>query len=180
MSTATRRAARWRGGFVCACSAALSAVAHGHAGGEPPRGGALMMLMVVCATVGAAASSASPVSRRGRVAFMAAALAGGQLAGHLALGMTADHCGQGWLDSPRMLLAHGAAALACAVLISVAEHLYVVCASLLCWLWVCLVVRGRPIGDSAHWFVDPVVSRPVLLCSGSGTRAPPSWGVVHA
>ena len=182
MSTATHRAARWRGGLVCACSAAVSATAHGHAGGQPPRAGALVLLVVVCAAVGAAASEVSLASRRSRVALLAAMLAGAQLAGHIALSVTAvDHCGQGWMPSPPMLLGHGAAALLCGLLISLAEHLYVVCASLLCWLWVCLVARYCPTGTPVRRFVDPlVVRRPVLLSSGSGTRGPPAWGLVHA
>ena len=55
---------------------------------------------------------------------------------------------------PIIALGHGAAALLCGLLISLAEHLYVVCASLLCWLWVCLVARYCPTGTPVRRFVD--------------------------
>ncbi|MFD4467085.1 hypothetical protein ACFWPA_02205 [Rhodococcus sp. NPDC058505] len=123
-STSARDAATLRGGAVGALTAALAVAGHGVGGGGHPTSAALTLLVLCCGGVGAVAGGVAGSHRGGRLSLVAA-LAGGQLAGHLALSTTLihEHAGQGPRAVP-MLAAHAAATLVCAALILAAEKLY--------------------------------------------------------
>lgn len=173
VSTAASRAGALCGVLVGACSGLLAVAAHAAAGGGVPTGPALVLVALACATVGAVAGVDTAVHGSGRTAGLVAAVGGGQLIGHVLLALTGGHHGgHGVMPSAPMLAAHALAALAVGLLIGLAGHLYVVCASLLCWLALTLVHRGRPAGPPRRPAVSVVVQS-VRLCSGLGMRAPP-------
>ncbi|WP_245234012.1 hypothetical protein [Mycobacterium sp. PS03-16] len=173
MSTAASRAGALCGVLVGACSGLLAVGAHAAAGGGVPTGPTLVLVALACATVGAVAGVDAAVHGTGRTASLVAAVGGGQLLGHVLLGLSGGHHGgHGLVPSAPMLIAHALAALGLGLLIGLAGHLYVVCASLLCWLSLTLVHRGRPPGPPVRTAVSLVVQS-VRLCSGLGMRAPP-------
>lgn len=169
MSAATPRAGALCGALVGACSASLTGTAHAAAGGGLPGGSGVIVLALVCSAVGAATSAGLRDGRRQRLAVLAAGLVAGQTLGHLVLTLTAHH-GMGGPSIP-MLAAHGTAALALAVLIGLAGHLYTVCASVLAWLCPTIVHRGRP--TTRRWRSTPIGLRSRLLPGGTRMRAPP-------
>lgn len=173
MSSPLGRAGRLRGALVGVCAAGSSAVAHGVGGGELPSGGSLALFLVACATVGAASSSIHVGGRARHLLYLCAALAAGQTFGHLALTVAAQthiHCLP--TVSPQMMLAHGAAAAVCALLIGVVERLYVVCASVLCWLRIVAVSTDSPTAVAVRWPTKTLVAQCIVL-STRGPRAPP-------
>lgn len=115
----TTDVATLRGGAVGALTAALAVAGHGLGGGGYPTSAALTLLVLCCAGVGAVAGGLG-----GRTVLLAG-LAGGQLAGHLALStaLTHQHSDAG-VHGLSMLAAHGAATAVCAALILMAERLY--------------------------------------------------------
>jgi hypothetical protein len=173
MSKASTRARHLRGALVGFCSAATSAAAHGAAGGMLPSGASLVLVILGCSMVGALVGTV-PTRRGGaQVAFVVAALLGGQLLGHLVLVASSCDGHSGLAVSPGMLVAHGLGALACALLIGAAEHLYVVCASVLSWLTVfCAQLAPPTAGVPPRWVYPPVLQA-LLLESGGGSRGPP-------
>jgi hypothetical protein len=180
VNRASTHARLLRGALVGFCSAATSAAAHGAAGGMVPSGASLVLLLLACSMVGALTGSVPTRRGGGQVAFVVAALLGGQVLGHLVLVASSCDGHSGLAVSPGMLVAHGLGALACALLIGAAEHLYVVCVSVLSWLSVFGVRLSQPAaGASPHW-VNPLVLQALLLESGGGTRGPPRIGTVTA
>ncbi|MHC9294523.1 hypothetical protein ACRCUN_18840 [Mycobacterium sp. LTG2003] len=173
MSTAVNHAARMRGGLVGACSALTAAVAHTAAGGAAPSSSPLVVLVMLCATLGAVVGGFTAETRVGRTALLIAGLAAGQTLGHLALSLAGGHHHATSLLTGPMLALHMAAAVGLGLLIGAVEYLYVVCASVLCWLRVFILGRIRPVGHAVWWPTDTVVARPVLLRAGLGMRAPP-------
>lgn len=171
MSTAAARAGAFCGALVGVCSALLTAVAHTAVAGTLPSGAAAAMVLLVSAAVGAVSGAAAISRSETPAAPLAAALVSGQVLGHVALSLA--HGGHDLLPSAPMLAAHAAAAVALGLLISLVTHLYVVCASVLCWLSLVFIHRGRPAARPAR-VTKVVVARPVLLRSGLGMRAPPS------
>lgn len=173
MSSPLARASRLRGALVGACSAATSAVAHGVGGGELPSGGSLALFLIVCATLGAASSSIAAGGRVRHLLFLWAALAAGQTIGHIALTVAAEvQIHHSPTVSPQMMLAHGASAPVCALLIGLVERLYVVCTSVLCWLRIFGVSNARPFVVAVQWPTKTVVAQCIVL-STQGPRAPP-------
>ena len=84
-----RTRARWvRGALVGTTSALVTTGAHCAAGGGMPRGAALVIALLVCATVGALCASARSEVRWHQLLGTAAALAGAQLLGHVAVSYT--------------------------------------------------------------------------------------------
>lgn len=173
MSSPLARAGHLRGVLVGVCAAGASAVAHGVGGGELPSGGSLALFLLGCATVGAASSSIQVGGRARHLLYLCAVLAVGQTFGHLALTIAAQshvHCLP--TLSPQMMLAHGAATTASALLIGLVERLYVVCASVLCWLRLVAVSADVPTTVAVRWPAKAVVAQCVVL-STRGPRAPP-------
>ncbi|ANW67994.1 hypothetical protein BCA37_23520 [Mycobacterium sp. djl-10] len=165
---ADRTAARWRGGLVGACSAALSIAAHGAGGGEVPGGAALALLILGSAAVGVAAGGLA----RG-VGALAAILVAGQAMGHLTLVLAAGHLHGVGVTAP-MLAAHLGAALACAALIGVAEGLLVALAGLV-WRLVQALTGDAPSDLTRRSAVPeacPLAAGVQLGCT-AGTRGPP-------
>lgn len=173
VSTPANHAARMRGGLVGGCSALTAAVAHTAAGGAAPSSSPLVVLVMLCATLGAVVGGFSPETRFGRTAFLTAGLGVGQTLGHLALSMTGGHHHAASLLTAPMLGLHIAAAVGLGLLIGAVEYLYVVGASVLCWLRIFVLRRVRPVGRAVWWPSNTVVARPVLLRAGLGMRAPP-------
>lgn len=100
----------------------MAIAAHGLGGGGYPGSAALTLLLAVCAGVGAVVAQL-PSRTHGRLPLIAA-LAAGQLVGHLALATTVgDTHHHAMLPGP-LMLAHAAATVVCALLIAVAERLY--------------------------------------------------------
>jgi hypothetical protein len=171
VSTVTSRAGALCGVLVGACSGLFAMAAHALAGGGVPTGPTLVLVGLGCATVGAFAS----VNGRGQAAGLIAAVGVGQLLTHVVLVVTAGHHGGGHevVPSAPMVFAHALAAVALGLLICLVGHLYRVCASVLCWLMLTLVHRGRPSAPRRHRTTSVVVHL-LLIRSGLGMRAPPS------
>lgn len=167
--------ARWvRGALVGACSAVVTVGAHAAAGGVVPHGGRLIVAMLVCATVGAVLAAAPLEDRWGRLLGVIGALTVAQSLGHLTLMASAAHHHSGALGlTPTMAAAHLAAAVMLGVAITSVEYLYVVCASVLCWLRLFAMTAARPVTRLLPAAPSDVVAQPVLRCSGLGMRAPP-------
>ncbi|MBO0681268.1 hypothetical protein JRC04_27715 [Mycolicibacterium sp. S2-37] len=170
MSTAAFRAGAVCGALVGVCSALLTAAAHAAVAGSMPSGAAAAMVLLISGSVGAISGAAAITRSRTHAGVLAAALVVGQILGHVALSL--GHGGHDLLPSAPMLAAHAAAAVALGVLISLVSHLYVVCASVLCWLSLVFVHRSRPAPRPIRE-TKVVVARPVLFHSGLGMRAPP-------
>lgn len=164
-------AARWRGGLVGACSAAVAVGAHGLGGGVLPDGAALVLLVLGCAVVGTAASGGR-FGCRG-VSAVAAFLGIGQLVGHLTLAAASGHA-HGLTVAPEMVVAHLGAAVVCAVLICAAEQLW---SALATYVW--RLVRTLTATASANVRRRDVDARgddgllPIRLGCTAGTRGPP-------
>ncbi|MFS0901234.1 hypothetical protein AB3M98_28080 [Mycolicibacterium litorale] len=167
----TSRAGALCGVLVGACSGLFAMAAHAVAGGHIPTGPTLVLVALVCAAVGALAGA----NGQARSAGLIAAVGAGQLLTHVVLAVTAGHHGGGHevVPSVPMLLAHAFAAVALGLLIGLVGHLYRVCASVLCWLMLTLVHRGRPSAPRRRHRRTSVVLHQVLLRSGLGMRAPP-------
>ncbi|MDG4664774.1 hypothetical protein [Mycobacterium sp. 236(2023)] len=167
--------ARWaRGALVGLSSAVLTVGAHAAAGGGLPHGSALVLTLLLCATVGALAGSVHLEGHAARWAAITSALASAQFLGHAALTVTGHH--HGGFDmglGPSMIAAHAGAALILGAAISAAEYLYVVCASVLCWLRLFAQSSTRPAIRVRRRVTKVVAVRPVLA-TGLGMRAPPS------
>lgn len=170
MSTVTSRAGALCGVLVGACSGLFAMAAHAVAGGHVPTGPALVLVGLVCATVGALAGA----NDQARSVGLIGAVGAGQLLTHVVLAVTGGHHGGGHevIPSVPMVLAHALAAVALGLLICLVGHLYRVCATVLCWLTLTLVHRGRPSPRRRHRTTSVVVPMRVLL-SGLGMRAPP-------
>jgi hypothetical protein len=99
---------------------ALAVAAHAVAGGGWPAGGAGVLLAATAAVVGLSALS----ERASGAPILAVLLAGGQLAGHVALSAAGHSHGQtSTLPIQLMLLTHAVAVVAGAVLVSACERL---------------------------------------------------------
>ena len=72
-----------------------------------------------------------------------------------------------------MVASHAAAAVVLGAAITAAEYLYVVCASVLCWLRLFATPAARFTPFVPRRIANVFVARPVLLRSGLGMRAPP-------
>ena len=170
-SGSKQAAARWRGGLVGACSAAAAIGAHGVGGGVLPDGAALMLLVLGCAVVGTAAAGGRLGCRS--VGTVAAFLCIGQLVGHLTLAAASGHT-HGLTVAPEMVVAHLAAAAACAVLICAAEQLW---SALATYVW--RLVRALTATVPDHVRRCDVDGRgddelaPLRLGCTAGTRGPP-------
>lgn len=174
MSTPRARARWLRGALVAICSVVATVGAHAAAGGTNPRGAALVIAVLTCATVGAAAGAMRFDGRRSGVLAVTAALTVAQTLGHLVLAVAGGHHHHGLGLSPSMAAAHAAAAGVLGVAIASVEYLYVVCASVLCWLRLFAAASVRPPARARRWTLDVVVAQPILLRLGLGMRAPPA------
>lgn len=161
-----------RGTLVGACSALVTAAAHAAAGGSV-LGTPVLLLALLCGTVGAAVSTVRVEGRAAEILTVTAALGLAQAIGHLTLAAGAHHGGHGAAASLPMLSAHLLASVGLAALIALAEYLYAVCGSVLCWLRLIVLHRGRPRLPRTASARPVLVARPVLLRSGLGMRAPP-------
>lgn len=171
--SAVVRAGHLRGALIGVCSAGVSAVAHGSAGGPMPSGPALILLMMACAAVGASASGVFFARGGCPLLLRVMALAAGQAAGHFVLSVSShghSHCAESL--TPQMLAAHGAAVPLCGLLIGLVERLYVVCVSALSWLTVFCVDPSRPVAPAVPRHARFIVQRSVVS-RAVGTRAPP-------
>jgi len=168
------RAGYLRGALIGVCSAGVSMVAHGGAGGALPSGVSLLLLVMACAMVGAAASGVSSSRGGCRPGHRVLALTVGQAVGHCVLTVSSQghaHCAES--ISPQMIVAHALAVPVCALLIGRAESLYLVCLSALSWLTVFIVDRSRPrlavnCRPAKFIVLQGITPSPV------GTRAPPA------
>jgi hypothetical protein len=165
VSTVTSRAGALCGVLVGACSGLFAMAAHAAAGGAVPTGPTLVLVALVCALAGADGEAQAP--------GLIFAVGAGQLLTHVALAVTGGHHGGHEVaPSAPMLLAHASAAVALGLLICLVAHLYRVCATVLCWLILTSVHRGRPTAPRRHRTTSVVVQS-LLLRSGLGMRAPP-------
>ncbi|BBZ21136.1 hypothetical protein MGAD_54710 [Mycolicibacterium gadium] len=172
--------ARWlRGALVGACSAVVTVGAHTAAGGFIPQGGRLIASTLVCAIIGAVLAAVPLEGRRGRLIGVVGALTVAQSLGHLTLMASEPHHHHGGTFgvTPLMAAAHLAAAVLLGVAITSVEYLYVVCSSVLSWLSLTLIHRGRP--SAAVWSVNPVVMLSDQPRSGLRMRAPPLLASIH-
>jgi hypothetical protein len=140
-----------------------------------------MLVFLVCATVGAVAGGITLEGRHSRNALVIGVLCIGQALGHLTLTVGGGHHERSaWLLTAPMLAMHAVAAVGLGLLISAVEHLYVVCASVLCWLRIFAAKRIHPGPGQAWRASNVVVARTVLLRGGLGMRAPPQSSFVCA
>jgi hypothetical protein len=172
VNAAEATAARLRGGFVGATSAAVAVGAHGAGGAMAPGVGSVVMALAVCAVIGAVAASAHGV--RGFIPVLGL-VAAGQLIGHCVLVFASGHTHGGhW--SASMVGAHAVAAAVSAALICAAEHLGRAAARRV--RQVIVMVLDVTDGDGLHRPETPVllhVLTPRLLCRNAfGTRGPPA------
>jgi hypothetical protein len=173
MSTPAGRARIMRAVLVALFSVLLTAMAHTAAGGPVPNGGSVPLLVAVSSAVGAIVGAMSPDPRLGSAAVLTAALGVGQLLGHLTLSVSSHHHGYEALLTTPMLAMHVVAAVVLALLISLVEYLYRVCASVLCWLRLFLVHSGPPSCRPLRNATADVAVQAILLRTGLGMRAPP-------
>lgn len=171
MSTPKSRARWLRGVLVAASSTVVTVGAHAAAGGRVPQGAPLLLSILIGLTVGALAAGLSFDDRRARVLGTVGALALAQGLGHLTLSVAAGHH-HAARPSSSMLVYHAVAAVLLGALINATEYLYVVCASVLCWLRLFASRLPRPL-TRASSFISDVVAQSVLRCAGLGMRAPP-------
>jgi hypothetical protein len=176
VSTPSSRAGLLRGGLVGACSALITALAHGAGGGGTPAGSVSVELMLVCSTVGAGVGALNLAGRRARVGLVIAALCLGQALGHLTLAAFGGHHHGAMLAMPpmQMLVLHAVAAVALGLLIAAVEHLYVVLSSIVSWLRIFACGVLVPTVAKARFSPSVVVVHPVLEGAGLGMRAPPT------
>ncbi|WP_460353974.1 hypothetical protein [Mycobacterium sp. ZZG] len=173
MRTPRARARGLRGALIGLSSATLTSGAHLAAGGSFPRGGALILAVLICATVGALSATVRVEGRAASWAATTAALAFAQVLGHVALTVTSHHHGgDGLVPGTLMTAVHLGAAVTLGGAIAAAEYLYIVCASVLCWLRLFAGRAPRPVPRARRRTTKVVVARPVLA-TGLGMRAPP-------
>lgn len=170
------------GSLVGACSVLATIGSHVGASGMMPSGLGLLGAVLVCAVTGAAVSWPMLAGRRGRAATVVAALAVAQVFGHVTLMAPAGghHHDAGTGTSPWMVVAHIGAAALLGVTIAAVEYLYVVAASVLCWLRLIALPYLRPASTSRLRIGKVVVIQPILVHDGLGMRAPPLVGVPAA
>lgn len=161
------------------CSATVSTAVHGSAGGQLPSGGALVLVVLACAVIGAGTSCVSSDGARHHIMVLVAALSAGQFVGHVVLVFVGGHHHDERSFAPTMLAAHSAAVLACAVLISLAEYLYLVCASVLCWLMV-FTANSIDVTTAVRFHAKTAVWQRILASLANGTRAPPAHRLCSA
>ncbi len=173
MSSFEASAARLRGGFVGALSAAAALAGHGLGGAEVPTGPAMVLLLLGSALIGALAGLPGriPVMR------LSALLLAGQGLGHLLLTAAGHHQHPATGSPAAMLLAHLLAAVVCAVLIVLAEHGWRRIAS--AGRWLVLLVGGpgpdpqRRITAPARWTNRPQAVRTPVHTALSRRGPPP-------
>ncbi|MGW6119626.1 hypothetical protein ACWFRF_11315 [Nocardia sp. NPDC055165] len=173
--TTPQLTSRLRGGGCGVLVGGLAVAAHGIGGGGVPRSSEIALLLLVSLTAGMFAHGTGPRGHSARFANAAtmrtaAALIGGQWAGHFALSATLDHHGLLHLPSLPMIAAHLVAACACAALILVAERLYLVASSVI------RAVLGSPFAvahPTARWFGPLAVARGTRPRGARCPRAPP-------
>ncbi len=153
-------------------AAAVTVGAHAAAAGTVPHGAALIAALLVCATSGAAAGSLTVAGRCAQVLVPALALSAAQVLSHLVLTVAGGHHGDMGL-TPSMIAAHAVAAVLLGIAIAAVEHLYRVCASVLCWLRLFATAHPPAPAHRARRRTDKVVAQSVLPAAGLGMRAPP-------
>ncbi|MDO3401014.1 hypothetical protein QWI29_13320 [Mycolicibacterium neoaurum] len=178
MSTPTTHAHGVRAVLVGISAAATTVGAHAAAAGTVPHGAALIAALLVCATSGAAAGSLTVSGRYAGVIVPALALGAAQLLSHLVLTVAGGHHGDMGL-TPSMIAAHAVAAVLLGFAIAAVEHLYRVCASVLCWLRLFATAHAPAPAHRARRRTDNVVAQSVLLAPGLGMRAPPRGAVAN-
>src|SRR5262245_30826002 len=109
-----------------------------------PTSSPLIVVLLLCAALGAAVGGLNPQTRSAKTGLLIAGLGAGQLLGHVALAMAGGHHHASSLFTAPMAGLHLAAAVGLGLVIGVAEYLYVVCASVLCWLRIFAATRVRP------------------------------------
>ncbi|MET9489187.1 hypothetical protein [Nocardia sp. NPDC006630] len=159
-----------RGCLAGVTMAVLAVAAHGAAGGGYPGSTGLALLLLAAGTIGAlAATLHSPVA-------LPALLVLGQPVCHVALGGLTQHGhaagAMDFLGTGAMAAAHTTAALVFAVLILVAERLYLLVSQTL------RAVLTRPAGRPVHspagrWAPVVAAARQLLALGANGSRAPP-------
>jgi hypothetical protein len=165
---------------VGATSAAMTAGAHAAGGGGLPGGASSVIALLTCAMVGALVATLRLQERGARWLTTSAALIAAQLLGHLTLATAGHHHTGGGLGlDASMVAAHVGAAIILGLAISAAEYLYVVCASVLCWLRLFATSAPRPIPRAARAVANAVVLQHIFV-TGLGMRAPPAMMPANA
>ncbi|WP_327143007.1 hypothetical protein [Nocardia sp. NBC_01327] len=159
-----------RGCLAGVTMAVLAVAAHGTAGGGYPGSTGLALLLLAAGTIGAlAAALRSPVT-------LPALLVLGQPLCHVALGGLTQHGhaagAMDFLGTGAMATAHAVAALVFAVLILVAERLYLLVSQTV------RTVLTRPAGlpvqsPAGRWAPVAATARRLLALGANGSRAPP-------
>ncbi|MFI5720159.1 hypothetical protein [Nocardia sp. NPDC051750] len=169
-----RDAARVRGAVAGLISGTVAVAAHGWAAPTAvPDSTAIMLLGATSAVLGALVAGLRPL--RTGAAGLTAALAAGQLLGHICLGWGSGHLHHGDLQlTPAMIAAHISAAWAAGLLVRGAEAAYRGAAAALARVIPLLpripAVAGPVSLRIAHR--DRAIPRIIVVASG-GTRAPP-------
>lgn len=179
MGTPKSRARSLRGGLVGIASAVMTIGAHAAAGGGVPSGGALVMSLLACATLGTAVGSLRLAGRRARQLATVAALCAAQLLGHAILVAAGHQHGSAQDLSASMTATHLATAVILAVAITAVEHLYLVCASVLCWLRLFAAAERAAAKQLRRVVARGFAAQSALRCPGLGMRAPP-FGCIAA
>ncbi|MEV0708853.1 hypothetical protein [Nocardia aurea] len=163
-----------RGGSAGAISGALSLAAHGWVSdGMAPESATLVLLVAASAVIGALVAGLAPL--RDTSHGLVAALIGGQLLGHLTMGLDSARTHHGDLaPTPRMIAAHIVAAFVAAALIRGAEAAYRIGTTVL--------ARVLPIRHRAPVIAEPAPLRTahrdrvilrILAAAALRTRGPP-------
>jgi hypothetical protein len=107
-------AALLRGASIALLTASLAAAAHAFGGGVPA-GGGIALLILLAGTIGAVTAIGNTVNG---VVPLVVLLAAGQILGHVVLACGAHEHTEGGLSSPAMIVAHSAAVVLGAFLIT--------------------------------------------------------------
>ena len=151
----TTTADRLRGVSAGLLTAALAVAAHGAADSAAPSGTAVVLLAVLAATVGGLATT---IDRTADAHVLLGLLATGQLIGHLMLSAAGHSHGGRSSPAPAMLVAHGLAVVAGAVLIAAGDRL-------------CRAV-SRIVEVAARAIAQPIPGRPlVVACADQPLRS---------
>lgn len=138
-----------------------------------PHGGALAVSLLACTTLGAVVGVLRfDVGVEGWSAITLA-LCAAQVLGHASLATAGHHHGGAAANlTPSMAAAHVGVAAVLGLAIAAAEHLYVVCCSVVSWLRLFAMRAARPVARAARGSVNIVVVQHIFVAC-LGMRAPP-------
>jgi hypothetical protein len=163
-------AARLRGIAVGLLTATLAVAAHGSAGDALPSGAATAQLVVLAMVIGALAST---LARAGELRVLLGLLAGGQVLGHLILGVAGhSHPAAGALPGVAMFSAHLVAIAVGAAMVAANDRL---CAAITRTLRAIVRIALPPSATAVQpvLVADQPLQAALVLATSKSRRGPP-------